>query len=149
MKAGLRYSSTSVSSRGIENLVERSGSPLCQGGVKPPGFAPHMKPVLIFPKIEPYKDHHHLPIGSLAVAGSLAARGVDSEIWDERVGGLDRFDQLIKDGGSMGITMFTGYQTHSGYELLKRAKRVNPDIVTVVGGPHATALPDQTRLFHP
>ncbi len=44
----------------------------------------------------------------------------------------------------VGVTMFTGYQTHCGYKILKHVRETHPRIITVAGGPHVSALAVQT-----
>ena len=99
--------------------------------------------VLCFPNIDLSKDFHHFPLSSLSLAAPLERMGIDFEIWDERVDAPERLDELLKIATIFGVTMFTGYQTHCGYALLKKAKAANADIITVTGGPHVTALPEQ------
>ena len=100
--------------------------------------------VLVFPRIDGEKEYHHLPVSALSVAAPLVRLGIDFEIFDQRVDDPARLDELLDDAFMVGVTMFTGYQTHCGYEILKKVKQTHPEIITVVGGPHVTALPDQT-----
>lgn len=100
--------------------------------------------LLVFPRIDGEKEYHHLPVSALSVAAPLVRLGIDFEIFDQRVDDPARLDELLDDAFMVGVTMFTGYQTHCGYEILKKVRKSHPDIVTVVGGPHVTALPQQT-----
>lgn len=102
------------------------------------------KIVLAFPRIDQGKEHHHLPVSTLSLAAPLEAEGFDYAIWDERVDPVSEFDDYIKDAEILGVTMFTGYQTHCGYDIIKKAKEANPGLIVVAGGPHVTALPQQT-----
>ena len=102
------------------------------------------KIVLAFPRIDDGKEHHHLPLSILSVAAPLARLDVSYEIYDERVDDPSRLEALLKDAFLLGVTMFTGFQTHQGYAILKQAKENHPDIITIAGGPHVTALPLQT-----
>jgi radical SAM superfamily enzyme YgiQ (UPF0313 family) len=100
--------------------------------------------VLVFPKLDVEKDYHYVPFSSLAVAAPLEARGIDYAIFDERLTPVETLLDLLKDARAVGVTVFTGYQTHRGYELLRLIKQAAPDVPTIVGGPHVTALPVQT-----
>ena len=101
------------------------------------------KIVLVFPHIDDEKEFHHLPLSALSVSAPLQRLGVDFEIFDQRVEAPERLDALLQEAFLVGVTMFTGYQTYCGYEILKKAKRVRPGVITVAGGPHVTALPEQ------
>jgi radical SAM superfamily enzyme YgiQ (UPF0313 family) len=102
------------------------------------------KVLLIFPKMEVQKDYHHLPLGCLALAASLESLGVDYDIFDERVeSDSDIFDHF-SDYYIVAVSMFTGYQTHRGHYWLKMVRKYNPEAITIVGGPHVSALPEQT-----
>jgi anaerobic magnesium-protoporphyrin IX monomethyl ester cyclase len=101
------------------------------------------KIVLVFPFIDDEKEHHHIPLSTLSVSAPLQRLGVEFEIFDQRVEAPERLDALIEDAFLLGVTMFTGFQTHCGYEILKKAKKARPGIITVAGGPHVTALPAQ------
>ena len=102
------------------------------------------KVLLIFPKLDDVKEFHHIPVSSLSLAAPLVQMGIESEILDERVDDFSRLPEFLKNVSIVGVTMFSGYQTCRGYEILKQVKHHDQDIVTIVGGPHPTALPDQT-----
>jgi anaerobic magnesium-protoporphyrin IX monomethyl ester cyclase len=55
-----------------------------------------------------------------------------------------RLDTLLQEADIVGVSMFTGYQVKCGYDLLVKTKNFNKDIITIAGGPHATALPEET-----
>ena len=101
------------------------------------------KIVLVFPHIDDEKEHHHIPLSALSVSAPLQRLGVPFEIFDQRVEAPERLDALLAEAFVVGVTMFTGFQTHCGYEILKKAKEVRPGVITVAGGPHITALPEQ------
>ena len=102
------------------------------------------KIVLCFPRIDLEKEHHHLPLSTLSLAAPLERMGIDYEIYDERVDEPSRLDTLLEDAWMVGVTMFTGYQTHCGYKILKHVRETHPRIITVAGGPHVSALAVQT-----
>ena len=96
------------------------------------------------PRLDAEKDRHHFPFGCLSIAAPLEKLGLEYEIYDERVQDKQVFYEAIKSTGIVGISMFTGYQTHRAYDILKEIREINPDIITIVGGPHVSALPEQT-----
>ena len=101
--------------------------------------------VLIMPKMEPFKDFHYFPFGILAIASAIKKIPmVNYEIFDERIDEYSKLDMLLEKADLVGVSMFTGYQTKCGYSLLKRVKETNQNIITVLGGPHATALPEES-----
>ena len=102
------------------------------------------KLLLIFPSVDQHKEFHHIPYSSLALAAPLEHLGIDYDIFDERVQDQSMLPELLRRASVVGITLYTGYQTYRAYELLKYIKTLNPSLVTIVGGPHATALPLQT-----
>lgn len=100
--------------------------------------------LLIFPKLEEYKDYHYIPYSSLSVAAPLEHFGINYSIYDERVEEPSKLTELLQKTDIIGITMFTGYQTFRAFNILKKIKSINPNIITVAGGPHATELPVET-----
>ncbi len=53
-------------------------------------------------------------------------------------------DDLICRSSEIGVSCFTGTQAGQGARILKRAKELNPGIVTGVGGFHARFNPEAT-----
>jgi len=101
--------------------------------------------ILIMPKMEPEKDFHYVPLGILAIASSIEnMENVHYDIFDERVDDPSCLDKLLQKAHIVGVSMFTGYQTKCGFDLLTKVKKTNPNIFTIAGGPHPTALPMQT-----
>jgi anaerobic magnesium-protoporphyrin IX monomethyl ester cyclase len=95
--------------------------------------------------MEPNKDYHYFPLGILAIAASIDnIELINYDIYDERVDDPSRLDTLLKKADIVCVSMFTGYQVKCGYDILTKVKKFNKNITTIVGGPHATALPDET-----
>ncbi len=61
--------------------------------------------------------------------------------WDTQ----DMLEQLIKESAQIGVSCFTGYQAGRASDILALAKRLNPQIVTHVGGHHARMCPEDVR----
>lgn len=102
------------------------------------------KVLLIMPALQKDKEHHHFPFGVLALASSLEHIGISYDIFDERVTNPESILDSIKNYSIVGITMFSGYQTHRGCYWLKTVRKYNPDAITIAGGPHVTATPEET-----
>lgn len=102
------------------------------------------KILLFFPKLEDWKPYHYMPISALAVASTLVAQGHKVKIHDQRVDLTDTLDTDIVNADEIMISMYTGFQLSNGYEFAKYVKEIYPGKRIVVGGPHATALPEQT-----
>jgi anaerobic magnesium-protoporphyrin IX monomethyl ester cyclase len=101
-----------------------------------------------FQKVEPYYDTPDYPRTALAcLAGFLREQGIDVYVLD------CKFDRLDYESGMefyrevkpdiVGFTAFTNeiVQAATFAELVKAE---DPDVVTVIGGVHVTALPERT-----
>ncbi|MGZ8221948.1 MAG: B12-binding domain-containing radical SAM protein [Methylobacter sp.] len=104
------------------------------------------KVLLIMPKLDEGKEFHHFPFGCLSIAAPLEQLGIPYDIFDERVENECDLLDRISAYTIVGISMFTGYQTFRGHYWLKQIRKFNPGAITVVGGPHPTALPEETVL---
>ena len=102
------------------------------------------KVLLIMPRIDEVKDFHHFPFGCLAIAAPLERLGIDYDIFDERVSDESTILARLKDYAIVGVSMFTGYQTYRAHYWLKTVREHNPEAITVAGGPHVSALPEET-----
>ena len=103
-----------------------------------------MKTLLFFPKLEPHKDFHYMPISALAVASELLAQGHEVTIWDNRVYHDLTLYKTVENIDQIMISAYTGYQLSQAYRFAKDTKEFFPDKKIILGGPHATALPEQT-----
>jgi len=88
-----------------------------------------------------------LPIGLLSIASYAKRQGFDVEICDTGVVGLTEIalrDYLKKSNYDViGIQCFTNTIAYS-FETAKLCKEVLPDATIVLGGVHATILPEQS-----
>jgi len=96
------------------------------------------------PKIEKSKEFHHFPFGCLAIAAPLEKLGIKYDIFDERVTDENAIIERLGEYAIVAVSMFTGYQTFRGHYWLKTIRACNPRAVTIVGGPHVSALPEET-----
>jgi anaerobic magnesium-protoporphyrin IX monomethyl ester cyclase len=102
------------------------------------------KVLLIMPRIEEGKEYHHFPFGVLAIAAGLETLGIEYDIFDDRVAPESSILDRLTDYSIVGVSMFTGYQTYRGHYWLKTVRERNPNAIIVAGGPHVTALPEET-----
>jgi len=85
------------------------------------------------------------PMGLLAVAALPLSRGLDVQILDGNVTGIDEIKERIREANPeiVGFTSFTGPMLRSALDLSQFAKRETRARV-VWGGVHASILPEQT-----
>jgi len=110
-----------------------------------PGREGQMRILLVEPPISPFD----VPTGLFGLAEPLALELIaaevelhhDVEILDMRLGRglqekLEAFEPDVVATGTVAATM------HLGKEILKQAKEFDPKILTIVGGHHATMMPN-------
>lgn len=92
----------------------------------------------------------HPPIGLGYVATALRKLGHAVDIQDSIINGWsvqDVVDHVSRTGPDMvGITVFSSALLNT-FEILESVKRNNPKIITIVGGPHPTAVPEHTLQY--
>jgi radical SAM superfamily enzyme YgiQ (UPF0313 family) len=103
--------------------------------------------------IEPFYDTPPYPRTALAcLAGYLRAAGIGVEVLDCKLDRLDhdRAAEIISDKNVriVGFTAFTN-EIIQAARLADAAKKRRPDIVTMIGGVHASVLPERTLREFP
>ncbi|MFC1888878.1 B12-binding domain-containing radical SAM protein [Thermodesulfobacteriota bacterium] len=95
-----------------------------------------------------YRHHTHLqPLGIMYVASALRQEGHDVHILDMKVERIDAsgamrvMDDLRPD--VIGLTAMT-YESTCMFEVAEKARQRFPDVPVVVGGAHASNLPERT-----
>jgi radical SAM superfamily enzyme YgiQ (UPF0313 family) len=83
------------------------------------------------------------PLSILYPGAMFENEGKKVEYYDERFDSHELFDDLVKQSKEIGVSAFTGFQAGAAARLLKRARNINPKIITHVGGHHARILPDE------
>jgi radical SAM superfamily enzyme YgiQ (UPF0313 family) len=83
------------------------------------------------------------PVGLAYLAAVLEKKGHEVEIFDMQVENRD-FSKLLQNFNPdiVGVSSSTPLFNHA-IEILKDVKKFNPKILTVIGGPHPTALPSE------
>lgn len=91
-------------------------------------------------------------LGIVYIAGVLLREGIDVKVLDAQALGLDVDEtvDLIKGWAPRAIGI-TGYTSTVGFahKVAVELKNIHPDLVTVLGGPHVTAVPEKTLSMFP
>ena len=103
--------------------------------------------MLFFPILEEEKSYNWPPISLLALSAVLKANNIEPVIIDERVEKEPEITLVreLKDSICLGITAFTGFSLHRALKAAKLCRKFYPDKPIIMGGPHATALPEQCK----
>lgn len=109
-----------------------------------------MKVLLIAPpKKGLMRSEEHPPIGLGYLATALRKSSHTPDIQDCIINNwnFDNLDSHIRktQPDVIGITTFS-QASNSVKEILKRVKAAHPEIVTIIGGPHPTAVPERALL---
>lgn len=83
------------------------------------------------------------PLSIMLPAQMLINAGFHVETWDQRFDPFEQFDDLVKQTKILGVSAFTGYQSGQAINLLEKAKAINSQIITGVGGWHARVCPKE------
>ena len=105
-----------------------------------------MRTLLINPPY-PFQEFPIIPVGLLYLAGILEHRGYEVDVLDLLVSkySKDKIKRKLKEyePDIVGVTCVTmNYPGAS--EILKYCKSVNPEIKTIIGGPHVTFAAEET-----
>jgi len=106
-----------------------------------------MKVLLVKPILEKQRVWHYTPPLGLGYLATSIREKFDVEILDcinEQIG-LLRFRDYVKDKKPdiVGFMFYTS-EENSIRASLKAVKEINSDIITVVGGPHPSVMPEET-----
>jgi anaerobic magnesium-protoporphyrin IX monomethyl ester cyclase len=89
--------------------------------------------------------------GLASLSAAAKAQGFEIDLIDLRaLGGWDHFREVLaeRDPGVVGVTVMS-VDYNPACQVVAIAKEINPDITTVIGGPHVTiALEDSLRIPH-
>jgi anaerobic magnesium-protoporphyrin IX monomethyl ester cyclase len=100
--------------------------------------------LLIFPPDRwGHKDRFCQPLGVLTLGTELKMAGIETSVLDLSAEGWSKEKlrkYLIRGNFThLGITITTPFR-HLAYSILKLAKELNPNIITLAGGPHPTLV---------
>ena len=99
--------------------------------------------LLVYPRPTDDSPVQLTPLSILFPGAMFEAEGKTVAYFDQRFDPPEMLDQLTQDSNEIGVSAFTGFQCGRAARILLRAKRLNPEIVTHVGGHHARLLADQ------
>lgn len=99
--------------------------------------------LLVYPRPTTDSPLRLTPLSILFPGAMLEKQGLRVAYYDERFDPDEMLVEFIKDSKEIGVSAFTGYQSGRAAAILRRAKMINPDIITGVGGHHARLLPEQ------
>lgn len=77
------------------------------------------------------------PLSIMMPGAMFEAKGHEVFYWDERFDSAEEFDRLIPEMDHVAVSCFTGKQSAFASDLLEKAKRIKPKVITHVGGHHA------------
>jgi len=101
--------------------------------------------ILFFPRVQPHKHHHEMPLSILALAPELKKRGYSVVLIDERFDrhALSKLEASLDRALCVGISSMTGYQIQGGIAAAKRVRQ-RSDVPVVWGGWHVSLLPEES-----
>lgn len=110
-----------------------------------------MKALLVQPKIQTvYRTVNFPPMGISYIASVLREHNIPVGVFDMR---LEKYDRKMlasvikKDNPQMVGISSTTFGFNEAVNLAQFVKNISDDIITVVGGPHANIMPDETAKF--
>ena len=95
------------------------------------------------PQLNSKDDKLDPPLGLLYIAGMLEERGIQVKVIDLSFLPSCKWEQAIGYAETYGITVFSA-SLHLAKQVRDICKKINPKCTVVVGGPHPTALPNET-----
>jgi radical SAM superfamily enzyme YgiQ (UPF0313 family) len=101
--------------------------------------------ILFFPKVQPRKHHHEIPLSVLALVPELKKKGYPVVLIDERIDrhALSKLEASLDRAICVGISSMTGYQIKGGIAAAKRVRQLS-DVPIVWGGWHPSLLPEES-----
>jgi radical SAM superfamily enzyme YgiQ (UPF0313 family) len=101
--------------------------------------------ILFFPKVQPHKHHHEIPLSILALVPELKKRGYPVVLIDERIDrhAFLKLEASLDRALCVGISSMTGYQIQGGIAAAKRVRQLS-DVPIVWGGWHVSLLPEES-----
>lgn len=105
--------------------------------------------LLAYPKPTEDSPTQLTPLSILYPGALFESQGLEVAYYDERYDPPEMLDDLIRDSREIGVSAFTGSQTGHAARILRRAKQVNPSIITGVGGYHPRMVGADEVLAEP
>lgn len=99
---------------------------------------------MIFPRPSASSPQQN-PALSIFYPGEAAARyGFKVDYWDERIDGFAELEIKAQKTLVFGVSSISGYMMERAIQILKWLKKNHPDKPTILGGVHATFLPENS-----
>ena len=92
--------------------------------------------LLAYPKPTDDSPTQLTPLSILYPGAYFEAQGKRVAYYDQRFDPPEMLDELIKNSKEIAVSAFTGSQAGHAARILKRAKKLNQNIITGVGGYH-------------
>ena len=89
------------------------------------------------------------PLSILYPGALFESQGKTVAYYDQRFDPPEMLDELIMDSKEIGVSSFTGTQAGHAARILKRAKQLNPSIITGVGGYHPRMVGEAEIIAEP
>ncbi len=99
--------------------------------------------LLVYPIPDLESPNVMTPLSILFPEALFEKQGMRVACFDERFDSEEMLIDLIKHSKEIGVSAFTGLQSKNAALILEKAKKINPNIVTGVGGKHVQILPEQ------
>ena len=99
--------------------------------------------LLVYPIPTTESPNTMTPLSILFPGALFEKQGMKVAYFDERFDSEEMLTDLIKHSKEIGVSAFTGCQSRNAARILEKAKEINPNIITGVGGVHARILPEQ------
>jgi radical SAM superfamily enzyme YgiQ (UPF0313 family) len=105
--------------------------------------------LLAYPKPTEDSPTQLTPLSILYPGALFESEGKKVAYFDQRYDPPEMLDDLILNSNEIGVSAFTGQQAGHAARILKRAKQLNPSIITGVGGHHPRTVGEAEVLAEP
>lgn len=102
--------------------------------------------LLIYPRPTLDSPLQELALGIMYVGANLEKAGFNVEYYDERFDDVQTVWDMLASGGvkAVGVSAMTGYQLKRTEEFFTEIKKKYPAVKKILGGVHASLLPEQS-----
>ena len=101
---------------------------------------------LIFPKASMDSPTKSVALAIFYPGANLESHGFEVEYADERFESEERVFEICKNAEIVGVSSMTGSQLHFAKRVLRKVKEYDSKIPTILGGVHASLLPEQSVM---
>ncbi|MFO8055858.1 MAG: radical SAM protein [bacterium] len=102
-----------------------------------------MKVLLTYPRWDyPIMGELQEPLGIMSVGAALSAAGHEVKLLDLAVDGIEELDRLLPESDLVGLSSSTALYGRA-CRVLDRVREQSPNLPVILGGPHATVVPEE------